>query len=341
MTERNASQMKSLLACTFYAFTSISITFANKAVLAPYEFTSPNIMTLVQMLFSLFFLVTMKAFRLIDYPSINWQTSVHTSPLSISFCGMVVTGLAALKYLNIPMYNSLRRITTLLTMIGESYLLNVRSSTPVQLSVWLMMFGALIASVYDFDFSMIGYILVALNCVFTAAYLLSIAKLGKQGLNTFGLMYYNNLQSIPFVLVLCYFNCDFDELATYKYRWDTGFWICFLFQSALAFLLNYSIFLCTNINSALATSVTGQIKNVATTAVGYFTFKDVTYDPFNVFGLIVGVVASAWYSWLKYVESEKAKKPVLPTSNVEETEPLHGHSHSHGSHGHSHSHGGK
>ena len=246
-------------------------------------------------------------------------------------------------------------------MWGEYMLLTVRSSRPVQASVYLMVVGALIAAAYDFDFSLVGYVLVALNCFFTAAYLLSIAKFGKQGLNTFGLMYYNNLQSLPLVVALCWFNGDFDTLASYKYRYDAGFWVCFLFQSGLAFLLNYSIFLCTNINSALATSVTGQIKNIATTAVGYFSFGDVTYNVWNVVGLAVGVVASTWYSWLKYEESERSKKPVLPLhsheeqplkgggggggtaqngSSASESESDHGHSHSGGHHGHSHSHGG-
>ena len=103
--------------------------------------------------------------------------------------------------------------------------------------------------------------------------------------------------------------------------------------------------------------MTGQIKNIATTAVGYFSFGDVTYNVWNVVGLAVGVVASTWYSWLKYVESEKSKKPVLPLHNEKEADDAssvsgtdsaqsdneHGHSHAnHGPthHGHSHSHGG-
>ena len=92
------------------------------------------------------------------------------------------------------LHSALRRVTTLFTMWGEYMLLTVRSSRPVQASVYLMVIGALIAAYYDFDFSLVGYVLVALNCFFTAAYLLAIAKFGKQGLNTFGLMYYNNIQ---------------------------------------------------------------------------------------------------------------------------------------------------
>ena len=76
------SALTSLLACLFYGFVSTSITFFNKAVLASYEFKSPNIMTLFQVLFSLVFLVGMKSCKLIHYPAITWQTSVKVSSSS-------------------------------------------------------------------------------------------------------------------------------------------------------------------------------------------------------------------------------------------------------------------
>ena len=270
-----------------------------------------------QMICSLLFLVMLRAFGAISYPRPNWATSKKVAPLSIAFMAMVLTGLGALKYLNIPMFNALRRATTLITMVGEAWLLGARNSRLVQATVWLMIGGAMLAGFYDFDYNGLGYALVALNCVFTAAYLLYIAKLGKSsGLNTFGLMWYNNAQSIPLVFAVCLINGDFSEVADYPYLYDWDFVLCFVFQSALAFLLNYSIFLCTQVNSALATSVTGQMKNIVTTAVGYFSFGDVTYNAFNVLGLVVGVFASSWYSLLKYKESEASKKhSVLPTTS--------------------------
>src|SRR4051794_19732212 len=115
------------------------------------------------MICSIFFLVLMKAIGLITYPKPTWNMSLKAAPLSIAFVGMVLTGLAALKYLNIPMFNTLRRATTLMTMIGESYLLNARNTRTVQITVYLMIAGAMIAGIYDFDYSGIGYFLVALN----------------------------------------------------------------------------------------------------------------------------------------------------------------------------------
>jgi solute carrier family 35 protein len=124
-----------------------------------------------------------------------------------------------------PASSTLRRLTTLFTMLGEGYLLGTRNSRSVQASVWLMIFGAVIAGMSDFDYSPIGYALVGANCVFTAAYLLYIAKLGKSsGLNTFGLMFVNNIQSLPIVAIICILNGDFakDEIAAYPYLYQVG-----------------------------------------------------------------------------------------------------------------------
>ena len=79
LDKTSVSALTSFLACVFYGFVSTSITFFNKAVLASYEFKSPNIMTLFQILFSLLFLVTMKAMGRIQYPAITWQTSVKVA----------------------------------------------------------------------------------------------------------------------------------------------------------------------------------------------------------------------------------------------------------------------
>jgi len=90
----NVSALTSLLACLFYGFVSTSITFFNKAVLASYDFKSPNIMTLFQVLFSLVFLVGMKQLRLIHYPNITWQTSLKVRPAATAaaYCEMRTAG---------------------------------------------------------------------------------------------------------------------------------------------------------------------------------------------------------------------------------------------------------
>lgn len=305
-----------LAAALFYAFTSIGITFFNKAVLTAFEFKYPNTMTLFQMLFSLLFLSGAKLYGLVSFPDFSWEMAKKISPLSISFIFMVMTGLAALGDLNIPMFSALRRATTLITLYGEWYVVGTKASGETQASVWAMVAGAVVAALYDLDFNLYGYVMVTVNCVFTALYLIYIAKFKKSTqISEFELMFYNNLLSAPLVAMWCLSSGEFNTIwNSYAHLLDTGFLVCFIFQGALAFFLNYSIFLCTRLNSALTTSVTGQIKNILTTFVGYFIFGDVHYDFLNVVGLLIGVVASVWYGYVQYAERQR-KNAVLPTTH--------------------------
>eukprot|EP00455_Lapot_gusevi_P039558 TRINITY_DN4436_c0_g1_i2.p1 TRINITY_DN4436_c0_g1~~TRINITY_DN4436_c0_g1_i2.p1 ORF type:complete len:398 (-),score=109.70 TRINITY_DN4436_c0_g1_i2:112-1212(-) len=306
-----------LITAFLYGFISTSITFFNKAVLTLYQFHHPNIMTLAQIILSLMFLSGLKRYGVIKFADFDWERAKKVSPLAISFVGMVLTGLSALNYLNVPMFSALRRGTTLITMFCEWYFLRMIPSLKIQLSVHGMVAGAIVAAISDLDFNFYGYTMVLINSLFTAAYLICIAKFGKQGLDTFGLMYYNNLLSLPLVFVACVVNGDIKGFLNYPHLSSMGFWATFFISSVQAFLLNYSIFLCTKTNSALTTSVVGQIKNIATTAVGYFMFGDVSYDFFNVIGLGIGVVTSVLYSWFQFVE--EAKKTDKPGSDTPQT----------------------
>ena len=57
------------------------------------------------------------------------------------------------KELSLPMMTVLRRFSILMTMIGEFYLLKVNPDIKIQLSVYLMIFGAIIAACNDLAFS--------------------------------------------------------------------------------------------------------------------------------------------------------------------------------------------
>eukprot|EP01006_Ploeotia_vitrea_P046860 TRINITY_DN67068_c2_g2_i3.p1 TRINITY_DN67068_c2_g2~~TRINITY_DN67068_c2_g2_i3.p1 ORF type:complete len:288 (+),score=119.76 TRINITY_DN67068_c2_g2_i3:60-923(+) len=275
---------KGLLAALFYGVVSIAITFFNKAVLSVFDFHFSSVMTLCQMTFSIVLLTASRAFGLIEFPAFETKRAKRLSPLAISFVGMVLTGLAALRHLNVPMFSALRRVTTLLTMIGQYYVVGTSSPNSVKAAVLIMVSGSLVAGYWDLSYNAIGYFLVALNCVFTSLYLIFITKFGKQGLNSFGLMYYNNILSWPLVFLICFFTGELSGVMEFKYLYSPKFLFCFTIQAGLAFFLNYAIFLCTSVNSALATSITGQVKNILTTFVGYFIFGDVKYSFLNVVG---------------------------------------------------------
>ncbi len=283
---------------------SISITFFNKAVLSSYDFNFSNIMTLGQMVFSLVFLVGLKSVRQISYPDWSNATALQALPLAVCFMLMVLSGLAALRLLNVPMFSALRRFTTLITMLSERMLQGTRHSTGTVASMFLMVLGAVIAGIFDLTFDFTGYVLVAINCFVTAGYLIYINRVTEQTkINSYGLMFYCNTLSLPLVIAVAVVTGEAAAVRSYPFLFDLGFIVCFLMQSVQAFLLNYTIFLCTSLNSALTTSVTGQMKNILVTAIGLFIFGDVVFDALNLFGLFLGVVGSVWYTLDRYWDS--------------------------------------
>lgn len=79
-------------------------------------------------------------------------------------------------------------------------------------------------------------------------------------------------------------------------------------SSLQAFLLNYTIFLCSTYNSPLVTSVTGQIKAVVQTIGGLFLFGAVPLTTSLMIGLLLGTIASFWYTEIKYQQQIQEKQ---------------------------------
>lgn len=95
---------------------------------------------------------------------------------------------------------------------------------------------------------------------------------------------------------------------------DFRFLACALTAVFLGSILNYSIFLCTTTNSALTTTIVGQLKMAISTLLGMFAFGDVRFDvplmvAINVVGLCMNTAGGFWYAYLRYQEKEAQHKP--------------------------------
>lgn len=291
---------KELAAILFYAFTSIAITFFNKAVFAVYSFNFSNVLTLGQMLFALAGVNFLKNYGYVTFPDFDRATLKACLPLGLSYVLMVVSGLWAMVFLNIPMFSALRRFTTLVVLILETRMLGKKESRDVWAAIIVMVAGAALAGLTDPMFSFPGYFWVGVNCFVTAAYLIYVVRIKRAtGLETFGLIFYNNLIALPLQFLICIFSGEASGAMEYAGFGNFGFLFCFFMSSVLALLLNYSIFLCTTVCSPLTTSITGQVKNVVTSIVGLFAFGDVKFVFQNIAGLFISLVASLWYAWLK------------------------------------------
>jgi hypothetical protein len=117
-------------------------------------------------------------------------------PSGVLFAVQVITGLAALVTVNVPMFGVLRRFTTFIVWAFEWVFQNKHTPVDETMSLLAMILGwflvnscvasipdavvgAIVAGADDVSFDLVGYVLVALNCILTAAYLVQLNNTGR------------------------------------------------------------------------------------------------------------------------------------------------------------------
>nr|CAD7449248.1 unnamed protein product [Timema bartmani]CAD7452424.1 unnamed protein product [Timema tahoe] len=277
---------------------------------------SCQVLALGQMTATILVLFVAKRIGLLSFPSLERGTFKKIWPLPLIYVGNMVFGLGGTKELSLPMLTVLRRFSILMTMVGELYILGVRPSLAVQLSVYTMIIGAVIAASNDLAFSLEGYILVLLNDVFTATngvYMkqkLDTAELGKHGL-----MFYNSLFMVAPGLAIAWMTGDLVVVSQFPLWGDPVFLAQFLCSCFMGFVLTYSIIVCTMYNSALTTTVIGCLKNICITYLGMVIGGDYIFSWVNFVGINVSVTGSLVYTWVTFKRKEKSAT-VRPTMAV-------------------------
>ncbi|EMS51899.1 hypothetical protein TRIUR3_17976 [Triticum urartu] len=291
---------------------AVLLVMFNKAALSSYKFPCANVITLLQMVCSTCLLYVLRRLKIISFT--NSETSVpsdslffvpfrillRTSPLSLSYLLYMLASMESVRGVNVPMYTTLRRTTVAFTMTMEYFLAKQKHTPPIIGSVALIVFGAFIAGARDLSFDARGYAIVFVANITTAVYLATINRIGKSsGLNSFGLMWCNGLVCGPAVLFLTYIQGDLKKTIEFPYLYSPGFQVVLLFSCILAFLLNYTIFWNTILNSALTQSMCGNLKDFFTVGLGWVLFGGLPFDLLNVIGQGLGFVGSGMYAYCK------------------------------------------
>eukprot|EP00249_Psilotum_nudum_P012569 c23858_g1_i2 orf=508-1623(-) len=308
--EKDGNFTISLIAAFSYGFASMAMVFINKAVLLQY----PHSMTLLtlQQLTTMALIHFARVLGFANTRCIDLRTSVRLFPLSLFYNANVAFALASLKGVNIPMYIALKRLTPLAVLVAGFSSGKPRPSLQVSLSVLLTGIGVLIAALGDFSFDLLGYALALTSVFFQTAYLVLVEKSSAEdGLSSIDLMMYNAILSLPFLLILLFMTKEIPVAVTLllEKMGSLGFLVMLIVSLFMGIFLNYTMFLCTMVNSALTTTIVGVLKGVGTTTLGFVLLGGVKVHGLNVTGLVINTIGGIWYSYVKYSQ-RKAREIV-------------------------------
>lgn len=305
--EDGSTQFMKISTAAFYGVSSFLITVINKRVLSsPYKFPSFLVLSLGQLIASIVVLYSGKKLKIVTFPAASNELVKKIFPLPLIYLGNMIFGLGGTQALSLPMFAALRRFSVLMTMMLEFYILKIRPTTAVQLSVYAMIGGALVAASDDLSFSLEGYTYILITDALTAANGVFVKKkLSGSDLGTYGLMFYNSLVMLVPAVFVTWIVGDLHEAFAYD-QWSNPLFVMqFIMSCIMGFVLNYSTVLCTQHNSALTTTIVGCLKNVSITYIGMFIGGDYIFSWINCFGINISVLGSLVYTYVTFRKKNK------------------------------------
>lgn len=292
------SQAKKVGTALFYAVSSLGVIFANKIVLSTYSFPSVQTLAFFQFTSTTIALKVASMLGFVNLLPISWNGIKSILPLSTCYLLNILTGLSATQNLSLPMMVLLRRASILMTMLLEKVMLNSQPSKTVQLSVGLMLAGALVAALGDLSFNMMGYIVIFFNDLFTALNGVIMKRTAEEYRKSkMTVLFLNSfLSAIGVGIIILFVPGEVEKVQNFAEWGNSNFVFYLVFASLLGSVLNLAIFLCTSTNSALTTTVVGCLKNVLTSYLGMFIGGDYIFSWLSFLGINISIAGSLIYA---------------------------------------------
>jgi GDP-mannose transporter len=212
---------------------------------------------------------------------------------------MIWTSFFALKNLGVPMATVLKNVTNLFTIGGDYLLYGKVYGAGVWASLALMCASALCGAVTDLAFDLEGYLWQLVNCLFTASYSLYLRgvmdkvvslTVNKTRLDEFSMVFYNNLLSLPLIMMLMWWYGELDSVL-YEPALQNPMFITAAIASALvAFGISFASLWFLSTTTATAYSLVGSLNKIPVAIIGLIAF-DVPWNMENVASIMVGLFA--------------------------------------------------
>jgi GDP-mannose transporter len=278
-----------------------------------------------------------KSAGLITYRDFNKDEARKWFPISVLLIGMIYTSTKALRFLSIPVYTIFKNLTIILIAYVEVLWFGGSVTGMALLSFGLMVFSSLIAAWADIQHALsryggatseaseristlnAGYIWMLVNCFCTATYVLGMRKRIKlTNFKDFDTMYYNNLLTIPILLLSSLLVEDWSSAnlaLNFPPAQRTSIIAAMVFSGLSSVFISYTSAWCVRVTSSTTYSMVGALNKLPIALSGLLFFGDaVTFGSVSAIGL--GFVSGIVYAMAKVRQNKGGSaRESLPVAN--------------------------
>ncbi|KAJ6012958.1 hypothetical protein N7499_012442 [Penicillium canescens] len=313
-----------------YCGSSIMMTVMNKYVLSGLDFNLNFLLLCVQSLVCIVAIQTCKSMGLITYRDFSADEARKWFPITLLLIGMIYTGSKALQFLSIPVYTIFKNLTIILIAYGEVLWFGGSVTSLTLFSFGLMVVSSLIAAWADIKHAVestgdtsskvstlnAGYVWMLINCLCTSSYVLGMRKRIKlTNFKDFDTMFYNNLLSIPVLIVLTLLVEDWSSAnlaRNFPEANRDGIFFAMVLSGASSVFISYTSAWCVRVTSSTTYSMVGAL-NKLPIAVSGLVFFDAPVTFPSVSAIAIGFISGIVYAVAKIKQNAKPKTGVLPT----------------------------
>lgn len=315
-----------------YCGSSILMTVMNKYVLSGLDFNLNFLLLCVQSVVCVTAIQTCKSCGLITYRNFSSDEAKKWFPITLLLIGMIYTGSKALQFLSIPVYTIFKNLTIILIAYGEVLWFGGSVTGLTLFSFGLMVLSSVIAAWADIQHALehstdatakvstlnAGYIWMLVNCLCTSAYVLGMRKRIKlTNFKDFDTMFYNNLLSIPVLVVATLLAEDWSTAnvnRNFPIDERNNIILAMVLSGLSSVFISYTSAWCVRVTSSTTYSMVGALNKLPIAVSGLIFFEaPVTFPSVSAIG--VGFVSGIVYAIAKVKQNAKPKTGILPTAN--------------------------
>lgn len=323
---------EAVLSILSYCLSSILMIVTNKLVLSSYGFKMNFLLLAIQSLICVTMLESFKLFGLLKHRPFRAKEANQWFVVSLSLVLMIYSGSKAIQELPIPLFTIFKNVTIIAIAFCERRYFGGAKVTAMMLGAFaLIVLSSVIAGWADLTSTsasgvgtLAGYFWMLANCISTCSFTLLIkSKIKTAGFKDFDTVFYNNVLSVPILLVLsaCLEQAEGHRTFQRFLAVDApenfyGLFIGILVSSVCSFGISYSTAWCVRVTSSTTYSIVGSL-NKLPIAVAGMVFFDSVVNFGSVAGVFIGTgrfnLAFAGGLVYSYAKSSASVNLSLPT----------------------------